>query len=508
MKNFQSIILIAGILLLVNLLSREYFYRLDLTDNQQYTLSKATTDILENLEEVVTVNAFFSDNLPPSYEKVKRDFKELLVEYATRSGNMVEYEFISPSDATSFKEAATQNGVPPTTMQVREQDKYEVKEVYLGASLTIGDRKEAIPNFGPGTPMEYMMTTLIKKLSVVDKPSIGLITGHGEAGLESYPQANAGIGILYNLEVIDLNQEASISPRFKTVALIGPKDSIPPAHLKVLDDFLARGGNLFVGIDHTKGDLNVQPPVVSAQNTGSIETWLADKGLTIVNNVLADVNYGSQLTIQMPVQHPIFGQVMQRKPIPFYYVTVIKEFADHPAVKGLEQLVLQFPSEIRYTGDPNHRYTSLAKTSVKSEAFPLPHNIDIQKEWTEMDFSQANLTVGAVLEGKLVGEQQSRIYLVSDAEFAQTTGQNSNLPPDNINLLVNAVDWLSDDTGLIELRTRTVASRPIDELEDSDRQFLKYLNFGLPLLLILIYGFLRFQRQRNLRKKRMQERYN
>ena len=118
--------------------------------------------------------------------------------------------------------------------------------------------------------------------------------------------------------------------------------------------------------------------------------------------------------------------------------------------------------------------------------------------------------VGGVLEGNLVGNAYSRIVVIGDGDFP-LSGQGRQ-GEDNISLMVNSIDWLSDDTGLIELRTKGVASRPIGQeyLSDeasSKRAFLKYLNFGLPILLVLIYGFIRVQRQKALRLKRMQERY-
>ncbi|MGM0475444.1 MAG: GldG family protein, partial [Bacteroidota bacterium] len=79
--------------------------------------------------------------------------------------------------------------------------------------------------------------------------------------------------------------------------------------------------------------------------------------------------------------------------------------------------------------------------------------------------------------------------------------------PDNISLLVNSIDWLSDDTGLIELRTKGVSSRPIKQLEDSTRSLLKWLNFLLPIVLVLIYGGLRYQHRKNQRVMRMEANY-
>jgi len=73
--------------------------------------------------------------------------------------------------------------------------------------------------------------------------------------------------------------------------------------------------------------------------------------------------------------------------------------------------------------------------------------------------------------------------------------------------MVNSIDWLSDDTGLIELRTKGVKQRPLDQVEDSNKAILKYFNFLFPILTIVLIGFFRIQYNRNLRMKRMEERY-
>ncbi len=101
------------------------------------------------------------------------------------------------------------------------------------------------------------------------------------------------------------------------------------------------------------------------------------------------------------------------------------------------------------------------------------------------------------------------MVVIADGDFpVNGTGQQvQKLKPDNVNLLVNAIDWLSDDTGLIELRTKGVTSRPLDQVEDGRKALIKWLNFLLPILLIIIYGIFRMQRNRNIRMKRMEEDY-
>ncbi|RLD63052.1 MAG: hypothetical protein DRJ01_04785, partial [Bacteroidetes bacterium] len=81
------------------------------------------------------------------------------------------------------------------------------------------------------------------------------------------------------------------------------------------------------------------------------------------------------------------------------------------------------------------------------------------------------------------------------------------IQPDNVNLMANSIDYLSDDTGLIELRTKGVTSRPLDQISDGTKTLLKYLNFLLPLILVIIIGIVRFEHKRNIRIKRMEEGY-
>ena len=101
------------------------------------------------------------------------------------------------------------------------------------------------------------------------------------------------------------------------------------------------------------------------------------------------------------------------------------------------------------------------------------------------------------------------MVVIGDGDFAVNgSGQKAQqINPDNINLMVNSIDWLADDTGLIELRTKGITNRPLDQIEDGRKSFLKYLNFLLPILIILLYGLFRNQRNRTLRYKRMQENF-
>lgn len=500
-RTTTYLLIVIGILVLANVLSDNLFLRLDLTADKQYTLSNATKDIVRNLEEPVTITAYFSDDVPTQMAKTKRDFKEMLVEYSNLSKGMVVYEFIDPSSSEIIEQEAVSAGVQPVIATVREKNQAKQQKVFLGAVVSMGESSEVIPFMQPGAAMEYALSSTIKKISVQDKPTIGMLQGHGEPGINAFPQALNSLSILYVIEPVQFADTIDVLAKYQTIAIIAPTDSFPARHLAQLDRFLGRGGNIFLAINRVHGDLSVARG--SSINTG-LETWLISKGLIIENNFVVDVRCAP---ISVRQQQGAFSYTTQ---VPFHYLPIISGFADHPISNGLEQILLPFVSSMTFAGDTTTSFTPLAWTSEKSGVQLSPVYFDVSRQWTDADFPMKNLTVAAVLEGKIVGNTSSKMVVIADGDFAVNgEGQQARQQAeDNISLMVNSIDYLSDDTGLIELRTKGVTSRPLEkELEDGKKTFIKYFNFLLPIILIIIYGVFRMQYNRSLRTRRMEVGY-
>ncbi len=499
MKKTTTYLLVAlGIIVLVNILSDNFFLRLDLTSDNRYTLSKASRNIIKSLKEPVTITAYFSNNIPSELSKTKRDFKEMLIEYNNLSKGQIVYEFIDPSADQETEQKAMSAGIQPVIANIREKDQVKQQKVYLGAVVSMGEESENIPFMQPGAAMEYALSSAIKKISVKDKPAIGIIQGHGEPGIASMSQAYTALNVLYEVEPVFLTDTAKNLMKFKTVALIAPKDTISPSHLAQLDEFLAKGGNLYIAINRVEGNLSVQRGLVV--NTG-LETWLMGKGLMVESNFVVDSRCAN---INVRQQQ---GMFTYNTTIKFPYLPTIAKFADHPITKGLESVLLPFASTVSYTGDTTKAFVPIAQTSESSGSQQAPVYFDVSKQWGPADFPMKGLTVAGVLTGKIAGQNTSTIVLIGDGDFAVSGegDQARQQGADNISLMVNSIDFLSDDTGLIELRTKGVTNRPIKQIEDGKKAFLKYLNFLLPLLLVIIYGVFRSQYNRNLRNKRMEE---
>ncbi|MBL1215055.1 MAG: hypothetical protein HND52_16955 [Ignavibacteriae bacterium] len=497
-KKIQtSIVLVFGILILLNLISSKMFFRLDFTADKRYSLSEATENILDELNDPVTVTAYFSEDLPPDVAKVRQDFQDLLVEYSSLSNGQVVFEFINPNEDQQTEMEAQQSGISPVMINVRERDQMKQQRAYLGAVIQLGEKKEVIPLIQPGTAMEFTLSSNIKKLAVHSKPKVAFFKGNGSPSLAALQQLNQALSVMYEVEEFEFNDSVKTIPFiYKTFIVVAPTDSLPAEYFSRFDEYLSKGGRMIVALNKVEGDLQNSQGKVQSTGFGD---WLAEKGLEVEPSFVVDQSCAS-ITVQQRQ-----GMFVMNTPVRFPYLPIITTFMEHPITEGLEAVILPFASPLNIVPkDTSITIYPIASSSGKSGVEKAPVFFNIQKEWKPSDFNLPSVTVAAVMEGKLAGDTKSKMVVFGDGDFVVNgEGQEAQqLQGDNVNLMVNAIDWLSDDTGLIELRTRGITARPIDaSLEDGTKTLLKYLNFLLPLILIIGYGVFRFQVKRKLRNK-------
>jgi gliding-associated putative ABC transporter substrate-binding component GldG len=500
-KIITSLLLLAGILIVLNFLANKFFLRVDFTEGGQYTLSEATRNILKSLDEPVTITAYFSENLPPDVAKVKSDFKDLLTEYNSESGGKIAYQFINPNEDQQKEMEAQQSGIRPVLINVRERDQVKQQKAYLGAILQYGEKKEVIPLIQPGAAMEYDLSSNIKKMTLKQKTQIGFLQGNGEPQLKAMPQLDQQLAIMYDVKQVTVNDTTNIPANLKTLIIVAPTDTIPPVVFTRLDAFLASGGRILVAINRVQGDFsNAQGKSV----TTGLADWLNKKGIKVDDDFIIDVNSGNVMVRQNQ------GMFMMNTPVKFPYLPVISKFEKHPITTGIEQVMMPFASPVIVNpADTSLHYVNLAYTSDKTGLQKPPVYFDVMKNWTREDFPKSSLPVAVAVSGKIDGTN-TKMVVFGDGDFAVNgEGQNQQkLQGDNVNLMSNAIDWLSDDTGLISLRTKGVTSRPLDpDLEEGTKTFVKYLNFLLPIFLIIIYGVVRYRIRKSKRNKWMSENY-
>ncbi|HKK42616.1 MAG TPA: GldG family protein, partial [Bacteroidales bacterium] len=340
MKSFKistTIILVSVIVVIVNILAASYSFRLDLSEGREYTLSQATKDILKNLDRPVTITAYFSRDLPPNISNVSDNLKDMLTEYGRRSDGMVVYKFVNPNESPELEKEAVQNGIQPVMINVRDKDQVKQQKAYMGAVVSMGEDKEKIPFIQPGSAMEYALSSAIKKLSVVNKPAIAIIQGHGEPEINEIARVYTELRVLYDVEPLTLTDTTTIPDKFRTIAIIRPQDTIPAPQLAILDRFLSGGGNILLAVNRVSGNFR---NATGTSFSNGLEDWLKKKGVSISDSFVIDANC-SVVGIQQQQ-----GGFTMTTPVQFPYLPVIHRFADNPVTKGLESVSLQFASPI------------------------------------------------------------------------------------------------------------------------------------------------------------------
>ncbi len=160
------------VFLLLNLVSVTMFFKFDLTKNGLYSLSDASKETIASLKEPLTINVFFSKNLPSPYNNVERYLHDLLDEYASYSGNLLSFTFYDvmakegdiSEEAEKNRKIAQSYGIYPVNVQKIEQDEAKIQKAYMGMVLIHGDLVEKIPAVTSTEDLEYKITTTIRKM--------------------------------------------------------------------------------------------------------------------------------------------------------------------------------------------------------------------------------------------------------------------------------------------------------------------------------------------------------
>lgn len=508
-----QLLLLIGIMITANILADALVVRLDLTEDNRYTLSEASEQIAESLGDPVTVTAYFSADLPPQLARVEGEFANFLEEFRAHAGGNLEYEFINPNEGEEAEQKAQQAGIRPVMIDVRERDRMTQKRAYFGAVFRYQDKREVVPVVQPGAGLEYTVASTVKQLTTESKPKIGLLQGHGEPTQKEMMQLMNELQQRYQIVEVSGLDTTSVPADIEALMIVAPEQPISESEQQAIDQYIMAGGKAVFALNRVR--TQVQRGWATPLNTG-LDQLIAEYGLPIRPNLVRDAQAS---TIQMQQQQGAFTFVNQ---VQYPFIPQVTNFGNHPISEGLETAVFQFASSLDTTQvDSTRKLTVLARSSNQAGISNGPFNLSPAQNWDQRDFAHAHIPLGAVLEGiftsafansdsvdvSLKESQQTSIVVFGDGDFVVNgAGQQAQrLPGDNISLMVNSIDWLADDTGLITLRTKGVTSRPLTMLEDGTKIFLKYLNVFLPIMLVLGYGFYRYQRNQTRRRKWMEE---
>lgn len=488
-KFLTSFIVVVFLGVLANIAFTYYFIRFDITKEKRYSLSKVTKDIISTLKRPITVKAYFSSNVPTNYVTTKKDLREMLVEYNRYSRGNVVYEFRDPIESEEMEQKALKEGIQPINIAVREKDQLKQIKGYMGLVIEYGEKREVIPFLSPEASIEYTLTSSIRKLTIEEKPKIAFMVW-GKSIASSRLR-----GILQELQKIyqvedfypDSNK-FNLPENTKTLCIISPEDSLLPAHINAIDSFLTDGGSLF--ISYHPMSANFRFAMVNYIPT-NFHAFLKQKGIEIENKIVVDSRCGYVGVRQN------FGGFNLVQQIPFPYFPIITKFAEHPITKGIPRIMLQLASPLKFVGDTSKIiFKPIAFTSEYSGTFTAPLYLSLDKEWNKSDFPEKHIPVVGILEGKWNPNSAKNFKMVIIASNRFLVGEEegaNEIPEEHMVFTLNALEWLSEQTELVDLRTKLLKAKPIlKELSDTQKAIIKWLNFTLPILIVIGIGIWRY----------------
>jgi len=488
---FSTIIFIA--IILVNLIGRNVFKRFDLTDNKMYSLSSSSKSVVKQIDDIFTIKVYFSNDLPAQYSNNKRYLQDILEEYTAYSSGNLRFEFYSPEDDERLAEDAQKYGIQPVQLQVIENDKVEIKKVYMGLILLYEDKREVIPVIQTSTGLEYDITTKIKGMVETRKSNVGIVSIGGQA-------ANQNLLRFLNERYItkpNLNLSSPIPENIDVLLFNGTSDSLSLDQENNLHAFIANGGDILFAQNRITVDIQTQQATPIQSN---IFNLLDSYGLSLKENLVLDQNC-NQVNVQQ--QMGIFRMAV---PMDYPFLPILKNFnKNEVTVSGLESMELIFTSEIKSDSVYINNFTPILKTSDYSSSMSEFYNLnpDPKQNPVFSQLSEPSKVVGArviVLNSETGAE--SNMTLVGDSQLFSDQGGGGS--PNNITFIMNTIDYMMGDSELISLRSREVTDRPllgdIDGVDNQTRLSWKIINMILPTMLIILLGIIVRRKQNNKSK--------
>ena len=507
-----------AILVLLNLISVRIFGRMDLTKNKLYTLSEASKQFMRNLDDRVTIKAYFTEDLPSPYNMNRREVLDELNDYKAYSRGNLQFEFIDPAGEKAEQEAQ-QQGVQPVQVQVVKEDKFEVKRAYMGMVILYADKKEVLPVIQNTSTLEYDISSTIKRLTSKSQKKIGFLTGQGEPNLSELNRVQQLLSKQYQVTTVDVSKGKPVPTDINALIVMAPTQRFSEPDKYQIDQYVMTGGKVAFLIN--KVDANLQQRFGRTTEV-NIEDLLENYGLRINPDLVRDSRCASVSIVQQQFGFNIQSQV------PFPYLPIASDFnKDNMMVKDLQGIVLFFASSIDTANlaAKNLQGEILMRSSKESGRQTGFFMFDPLQRYQREDFSEKGIPLAAVVYGQFkslyagkplpgdtsAGAQQpdssrfiqmspaGRIVLVGDGDFARDQYLGNK---DNLTFFANMVDYLVDDAGLITIRSKDVSMPQLEQVSDGTKKMLKYGNLAFPPLLILGYGLFRW-RVRKARKKMM-----
>lgn len=537
-KNILPFLLLFAVIIVVNILGNFYFKRFDLTQDKRYTLSESTINLIKSIEEPVFIDVFLDGNFPPEFKRLQNETKQILEEFRSYNSNLI-FQFTNPledeSQAQQYVEELVRLGFIPTNINSNKKGKKELIQIFPWAIANQNEKSVRVPllinNFGNSPSeninssvqlLEFAFADAITKITTEKKKRIAVLKGNGQLAdkyqadyllnLKEYYQLGE-----FNLDSLQDNPQKILENlnRFDAALIVKPTQAFSDNEKYILDQFVMKGGKTMWLMDKVVADID------SLQNENN--TSLAFPRELNLDDLF--FKYGVRINYQLVqdlLSTPITAQSAQGEiPIDWLYSPIIKSDNNHTINKNINLIKLEFANTID-TLKNGIKKTILLKSSPQSKAVgaPLEMNLyEFMDELNEESFVKGNQNIGILLEGNFTSAFKNRVkpfannsnldngienkmIIVADGDIVNYNYVNKKPLNGGIDqwtqqvygnkeFLLNAMNYLLDDSGLINIRNKEVKLAFLDkEKVNKDYTYIQLITVGLPIVLLFIFGIL------------------
>ncbi len=532
-----------GLLILLNVVSWRYFFRVDLTEDQRYSIAPATRQLLEQLDDQVFVTVYLSGDLPAGFQRLQKATQERLEDFQVYGGRQVRFQFADPT-AVEDKKARNRaimelarKGLQPSRIFDNEKGKKVEKLVVPGALVRYKDREVPVMLLRGNQAtkgvsaqqilnqsvenVEFALASAIRSLTVKQKKRIGLIQGYGGPAPIQLADLITGLQENYAVYQVNLRQQPSLQ-ELDLIMLIKPDSAISEVDKYKIDQFIVYGGKALFCVDALKSDTVNRASTLAVPQDLNLTDLFFRYGFRLNENLVQDLHSAA-----IPLNVGQFGDRPQIRMMPWRFFPLVNTFSKHPIVRNLDAVYIRYAGTIDTVRANGITKTPLLFTSQYTKVTGAPVQIDFNEAQQEPDartFNAGTKPLAYLLEGKFRSlyanritatdpraktfsefNRSSKIVVCADGDLAineldSRTGQPLPLGLDrfsgvtfaNKDFILHAADYLLDENGLITARAKEVILRPLDKLKVQNERFRwQLINVTLPLLLIGVFGVVR-----------------
>ncbi len=495
---FQAILVLTAVVL-VNVVASGWFFRLDLTKDKVNTLSPATEELLHQLKDRLLVRVYFNSDLPSPYSANRIALTDMLQELRSMSGGKLEYDVIDPVNDAEV-EKGTSEGIPQVQVQVVNNDKLEVKRAMMGLVMEYQARKQVIPVIESLANFEYEVASRVERLVNPNKKTIAIAQGNGEPSFGEIQQVDRALSGRYNLIPVDFS--SPVPDSVSALLVIQPTTAFADSQLYNLDQYMMDRGRAAFFTSMVNASMQSQFATDLSMNLSPL---FRSYGFDVKKDLVRDAVCASVSVMQREA-----GFTMQTE-IPNPYIPIIGNLDKSFVVtQNLHQVILPFVSEIdtSYSKALHLSVRSFAVSSTRSGIQKGVYNLDPTVQFTNSMFDEHSLLLGAAITGPIRsvlpdtgrfailspnrrGSGSERIVVIGSGDFVQDAFMSN---PENLSIVLNTVDYLTDDIGLVAIRSKTFLPPPLEPVSEAVRITTKDLIIALPPLMVLAIGLLYWRR--------------